>query len=134
MKKIIVFATTLFFLAGLQAFSQGDKPANSTKAPAGTAVKQEPKVVTTHQPTTPPPPGVQKPRPKLSKEDSLKRQHKIDSIRKVMAERRAKEGTPKISKEDSLKRAHKIDSLRKAAKQKREAEMKKAPEKAPEKK
>lgn len=56
-------------------------------------------------------------RPKMSKADSLKRQHKMDSIRKVMADRRAKDGPPKVSREDSLKRVHRMDSLRKVAKE-----------------
>ncbi len=112
MKRIVIFSTALMFLASLQLYSQDQKPASNQK-PTPTTVKQD---------NLKSAPVAAPQKPKLSKQDSIKRQHRLDSLRKVMADKRAKEGRPKLSKEDSLKRAHKIDSIRAALKAKGQSE------------
>ncbi|HRY32029.1 MAG TPA: hypothetical protein P5531_03575 [Bacteroidales bacterium] len=112
MKTIKVLIFSLLIAAACQLSAQ-EKKAAPVKKETKEAVKPA-KEQSSQQTANPQKP---RPRPPMTREDSLKRQHKIDSLRKVFEEKRSKEGTPKMSKEDSLKRAARIDSLRKVARE-----------------
>ncbi|MHC1707691.1 MAG: hypothetical protein AB9842_09235 [Bacteroidales bacterium] len=119
MKRTLLFTAVIIFLAGMSGYAQKNNAASPKKSTTESQVKPaQDASATTDKAAPQQPQKVQ--RPKLSKEDSLKRVHRIDSIKKVMAEKRLKEGRPVLSKQDSLKRAHKIDSLRKAAKERKQ--------------
>lgn len=115
MKKILLIAVALCLVAGTSSYAQKDKVATPNKAGTQNVVKPVPVSVTTPDKAAPQEPGMV--RPKMTKQDSLKRQHRIDSLRKVMADRRAKGEMPVLTKQDSIKRAQKIDSLKKAARE-----------------
>ncbi len=112
MKTLKVLIISLLVAATCQLNAQEKKVAPEKKT-TQEAVKPA-KDQTSQQTANPQKP---RPRPPMSKADSLKRQHKIDSLRKVFEEKRTKEGPPKMSREDSLKRAARIDSLRKVARE-----------------
>jgi|GEM_PF-2288050 hypothetical protein len=129
MKKILILSGILIFIAGTSAFTQNDKSVVSPKKATTEKVintgNVSPDKASTDKAAPQTTPSTV--RPKLSKEDSLKRVHKIDSMRKVIADRRLKEGPPKLSKEDSLKRAHRIDSLKRVARE-RKGQMQNGPQ------
>ena len=127
MKRTFLLFVLIVLIGSLSGYTQKNNAA-SPKKPAGETVAKpgnkasaatNNKIGSDQQTTLTPQPVMQK--PKLSKEDSLKRIHRIDSIRKILAEKRKQDGSLKLSKEDSLKRVHKIDSLRKAARDRRQA-------------